>query len=152
MVMGVVLVVVFFLAPWTAYHSGSKAYWSLFGFPIDFFSHFLIPCGALLSYLVFEEPFPSRYSLRYRSLPSILPILLYSIIVSSLATNHFLSPEEKFNNVYGVMDLAANPWWVSLITGLTVLITTYFEGVVLLLGQQKVARKRTLQALPTRAQ
>jgi hypothetical protein len=151
MTMGVVLVVIFFLAPWYAYQRGPLAYFSLFGLPTNLFAHLVIPFGALLSYLVYEEPYWSPHSLWIRAIPTMAPMLLYAGIVSTLATLHLLSSDPELNNVYGFMDLASNPWWVSVITGVTALLTTYFEGVILFIGQAKLMARYHQNALVPRS-
>ena len=86
------------------------AYFSLFGFPINFFSHLLIPFGALMSYLVYEEPFWSKRSILLRRRHSFLRpdqahekteiVRLPLPLRSPLILGHNLKREGRENRVF----------------------------------------------------
>jgi hypothetical protein len=123
------LVVLFFLAPYAgvAYH----AFWYMWSFPNMFFTHFLCPVLSIVSFLFFEEPLEERNPWE-GALLGLASVLLYAIIVGSLASTQSISSDPSVNNVYGFMDATAGAWWVTPLAFTLIISGTYFEGVFFL--------------------
>jgi hypothetical protein len=133
------LVVLLFLAPAVVivYH---YSYFSMFGFPNTFFTHFVCPLLAIASHLFFEEPLEKKKPDWQMAFFCLITVVLYAIIIGTLASLHLVSSDEQVNNVYGFMDITVN-WWASLIAIITIIGGTYGEGILLLKGQRRIQKK-----------
>lgn len=134
------LVVFFFLAPYCAYAYGS--YWIMWSWPNMIFTHFFCPVLSDVSYLLFEEPLEKAVPWK-EAFVSLSSVLLYAIIVGSLASTQNISSDPSINNVYGFMDATAGAWWVTPLALTLIISGTYGEGVLLLYLAKK-RKKRSL--------
>jgi hypothetical protein len=135
------VVVLLFLAPMIAIAYSPIAYFYMFGFPNMFFTHFLCPLSAVVSFLLFEERYESPRPLWERAFITLVTVTLYAVIVGCLASFQLISADESVNNVYGFMDATAGPWWHTPLAVLLIFGATYGEGLLLLLFQKKIALK-----------
>lgn len=128
------LVVLFFLAPYCGVVYGN--FWGMWGFPNTFFTHFVCPVLSLVSAIFFEEPLENVVPWKEAFL-GLSTVLLYAIVVGSLASTQTISSDPQINNVYGFMDATAGPWWVTPLAFTLIISETYGEGVLLLFFEKK---------------
>jgi hypothetical protein len=133
-VMTTFVVVFLFLAPYAGvvYH----AYYVMFSWPNMCFTHFLCPFLSVFSFVYCEEK-EAGITPWKEAFYGLVSVVLYAIIVGSLASTQSISSDPSVNNVYGFMDATANAWWVTPLAFTLIISATYGEGVGLLAWQKK---------------
>lgn len=133
------LVVLLYLSPMVVilYHG---SYFLMFGYPSMLFTHGICPILCFVSFFFFEkEPFRPKKEFAY----ILIPVLLYAIIVGCFASLHLFTIE----NVYGFMDVTANPW-LSVVAMILIPSFSSLNGYLVLWGKEKKAKRAVPEALP----
>jgi hypothetical protein len=137
------MVVFLFLDPYIGFsYGGGLAFFAMWSWPNMCFTHFLCPVLSVLSFLFLEEKEDSPYVMWKEAFFPLIPVLLYAIIVGTLAgLKVFSATDSSINNVYGFMDPTVRPWG-SALAFVLIPALTYGEGYLWLFVQKKIAAKQ----------
>jgi hypothetical protein len=102
---------------------------------------------SIVSAIFFEEPLANAVPWKEAFL-GLSTVLLYAIVVGSLASTQTISSDPKINNVYGFMDATAGAWWVTPLAFTLIISGTYGEGVLLLFLEKKRQAKNAVSVSP----
>ena len=139
------LVVLFFLAPYMGIAYGN--FWLMWSLPNMTFTHFVCPVLSIVSAIFFEEPLANAVPWKEAFL-GLSTVLVYAIVVGSLASTQTISSDPQINNVYGFMDATAGAWWVTPLAFTLIISGTYGEGVLLLFLEKKRQSKNGASISP----
>ncbi|MBP3709910.1 MAG: hypothetical protein J6I73_05875 [Treponema sp.] len=102
---------------------------TMWAVPNMLFTHLLCPLCAIVSFIFFEPFLEIRKRVLFYSA---IPLIVYMLVITPLASLGFIG------NIYGIMDVFSQPWWVNIMLTVGLIAVTAFCEFVIILMRKKL--------------